>query len=51
MAKISSQQLAFQTQLLDPELVFPSVGFMNFVSTWLIRQVDPTKKHPNPLVS
>ncbi|KAF7346366.1 U-box domain-containing protein [Mycena sanguinolenta] len=31
-----------------PELVFRSIGFTNFLSTWLIRQVDPAKKHPNP---
>ncbi|KAJ6508731.1 ubiquitin elongating factor core-domain-containing protein [Mycena sanguinolenta] len=49
MAKIRMQQLAFEAQLLDPELVFRSIGFTNFLSTWLIRQVDPAKKHPNPL--
>ncbi|KAJ7250831.1 ubiquitin elongating factor core-domain-containing protein [Mycena haematopus] len=48
MAKIRMQQLAFEAQLLDPELVFRSIGFTNFLSTWLIRQVDPAKKHPNP---
>ncbi|KAJ6585038.1 ubiquitin elongating factor core-domain-containing protein [Mycena capillaripes] len=49
MGKIRMQQLAFEAQLLDPELVFRSIGFTNFLSTWLIRQVDPNKKHPNPL--
>ncbi|KAJ7672776.1 ubiquitin elongating factor core-domain-containing protein [Mycena rosella] len=48
MGKIRMQQLAFEAQLLDPELVFRSIGFTNFLSTWLIRQVDPAKKHPNP---
>ncbi|KAJ7814016.1 hypothetical protein B0H14DRAFT_2187883, partial [Mycena olivaceomarginata] len=48
MAKIRMQQLAFEAQLLDPELVFCSIGFTNFLSTWLIRQVDPAKKHPQP---
>ncbi|KAJ7044177.1 ubiquitin conjugation factor E4 [Mycena alexandri] len=48
MAKIRMQQLAFEAQLLDPELVFRSIGFTNFLSTWLIRQADPNKKHPNP---
>jgi len=33
---------------MDPELVFRSIGFTNFLSTWLIRQVDPNKTHPNP---
>ena len=48
--KIRSQQMAFETGLLDPEMVFRSIGFTNFLSTWLIRQVDPKKTHPNPLV-
>ncbi|KAJ7761518.1 ubiquitin conjugation factor E4 [Mycena maculata] len=48
MGKIRMQQLAFEAQLLDPELVFRSIGFTNFLSTWLIRQADPVKKHPNP---
>ncbi|KAJ7095825.1 ubiquitin elongating factor core-domain-containing protein [Mycena belliarum] len=48
LGKIRMQQLAFEAQLLDPELVFRSIGFTNFLSTWLIRQVDPANKHPNP---
>ena len=48
--KIRSQQLAFEAGLLDPEMVFRSIGFTNFLSTWLIRQVDPVKMHPSPLV-
>jgi len=47
MGKIKTQQLAFQVQLLDPELVFRTVGFINFASAWLIRLVDPKKSHPN----
>jgi len=50
MAKIQSQQLAFQAQLLEPELVFRSIGFTAFLSTWLIRLVDPKKTHPKPIV-
>ncbi|KAG5338950.1 hypothetical protein C0989_005506 [Termitomyces sp. Mn162] len=46
--KIRIQQLAFQTQLCDPEFTFRSVGFTIFLSTWVIRQVDPKKTHPNP---
>lgn len=49
-AKIKMQQLAFEAGLLDPELVFRSIGFTNFLSTWLIRQADPRKTHPNPTV-
>lgn len=48
--KIRSHQLAFETQLLDPELVFRSIGFTNFLSTWVIRQADPRKAHPNPVI-
>jgi ubiquitin conjugation factor E4 B len=50
MGKIQSQQLAYRVQILDPELVFRTVGFINFVSTWLIRIVDPKKSHPNSTV-
>ncbi|GLB38346.1 putative ubiquitin elongating factor core [Lyophyllum shimeji] len=49
-AKIRSQQLAYEAQLTDPEFVFRSLGFTNFLSTWLIRQADPNKSHPNPPV-
>ena len=48
--KIYAAQLAYETQLADPELVFRSISFANLVSTWLIRQVDPLKKHPNPTI-
>ncbi|KAG1751124.1 ubiquitin elongating factor core-domain-containing protein [Suillus lakei] len=50
MSKIQSQQLAYRVQLLDPELVFRYIGFTSFVSTWLIRSVDPRGTHPNPVV-
>ncbi|KAL0579137.1 Ubiquitin conjugation factor E4 [Marasmius crinis-equi] len=46
--KIRASQLAYEAQLLDPELVWKSIGFTTFLSTWLIRQVDPKKTHPNP---
>ncbi|EAU86067.1 ubiquitin conjugation factor E4 [Coprinopsis cinerea okayama7 len=49
-AKIKMQQLAFQAALTDPDLVFHSLGFTNFLSTWVIRQADPTQKHPSPTV-
>ncbi|KAF8073720.1 ubiquitin conjugation factor E4 [Lyophyllum atratum] len=49
-AKIRSRQLTYEAQLTDPEFVFRSLGFTNFLSTWLIRQVDPKKSHPNPPV-
>ncbi|KAG7088410.1 hypothetical protein E1B28_012407 [Marasmius oreades] len=46
--KIRAAQLAYEAQLLDPELVYRSISFTNFLSTWLIRQVDLKKTHPNP---
>ena len=48
--KIFAAQLAYETQLADPELIFRSISFVNLVSTWLIRQVDPLRKHPNPTI-
>ncbi|KAI6042671.1 ubiquitin elongating factor core-domain-containing protein [Pisolithus marmoratus] len=50
MAKIQAHQLAFRVQLLEPDLVFRYIGFTNFVSTWLIRKVDPRGSHPQPVV-
>lgn len=49
--KLRAQQMAFQAGLTDPELMFSSINFTTFLSTWLIRQADPTKKHPNPIVA
>ena len=48
--KVEAAQLAFQTQLAEPELIFRALSFVNFVSTWLIRLADPTHKHPSPSV-
>ncbi|KAF7314288.1 U-box domain-containing protein [Mycena kentingensis (nom. inval.)] len=48
LGKIRMQQLSYEAQLLDPELVFRSITFTNFLSTWLIRQAEPNKRHPNP---
>ncbi|KAI0697911.1 ubiquitin conjugation factor E4 [Cytidiella melzeri] len=48
--KLEACQLAFQTQLAEPELVFRGITFANFVSTWLIRLVDPRHAHPNTTV-
>ncbi|TFY76233.1 hypothetical protein EWM64_g7779 [Hericium alpestre] len=50
MAKVQSQAAAAGTQLLDPETLFRSASFNTFVTTWLIRYVDPRKAHPKPLV-
>ncbi|KIO02810.1 hypothetical protein M404DRAFT_27705 [Pisolithus tinctorius Marx 270] len=50
IAKIQAHQLAFRVQLLEPDLVFRYIGFTNFVSTWLIRKVDPRGSHPQPIV-
>ncbi|KAI0769012.1 ubiquitin conjugation factor E4 [Trametes elegans] len=43
-------QYAYEAQLGEPELVFRTISFVNFVSTWVIRFVDPQKQHPNPPV-
>ncbi|KAI8994147.1 ubiquitin conjugation factor E4 [Trametes punicea] len=43
-------QMAYEVQLGEPELVFRTISFVNFVSTWIIRFVDPRKRHPNPTV-
>ncbi|KAF9483478.1 hypothetical protein BDN70DRAFT_873762 [Pholiota conissans] len=48
--KIKAQQLAYDAGLLDPDMTFRSIGFTNFLSTWLIRQIDLRKTHPSPLV-
>ncbi|KAF9241107.1 ubiquitin elongating factor core-domain-containing protein [Melanogaster broomeanus] len=50
MAKIQANQLAFRVQLLEPDFVFRYIGFTNFVSTWLLRRVDPKGLHPTPTV-
>jgi len=48
--KIRAQQLAYAVQLCDPELVFRSIQFVNFVSAWLIRSVDPTHSYPKKTI-
>ncbi|PBK97395.1 hypothetical protein ARMGADRAFT_987069 [Armillaria gallica] len=50
IAKIRASEFAYQAQLLDPELVIRTLGFTNFLSTWLVRQADPKKTHPNPQI-
>ncbi|KAK0221612.1 ubiquitin elongating factor core-domain-containing protein [Armillaria fumosa] len=50
IAKIRASEFAYQAQLLDPELVIRTIGFTNFLSTWLVRQADPKKSHPNPQI-
>lgn len=50
-SEIGSSQFAFRTTLEDPEFVFRCLAFANFVSTWILRFVDPTQKHPDPNLS
>lgn len=50
LSKVKSTSYSFTVQLLDPEHVFRSMAFATFVSTWVVRFVDPRKKHPSPLV-
>ncbi|KAI0632350.1 ubiquitin conjugation factor E4 [Trametes polyzona] len=47
---LAAAMRAYETQLGEPELVFRTISFVNFVSTWVIRFVDPRKQHPNPLI-
>lgn len=35
-----------EVQLLDPEYLTRSIGFINLVMAWLVRMADPTQKHP-----
>jgi hypothetical protein len=42
--------MAGLTQLYDPEFLFRNNTFTSFVTTWLIRYVDPKKAHPTPIV-
>ena len=48
MAKVHQSLFAYQVQLADPEYMYRNIGFTNFLSIWLIRLVDPLKKHPDP---
>ncbi|KAH9480417.1 Ubiquitin conjugation factor E4 [Psilocybe cubensis] len=48
--KVRIQQFTFEAGLMEQDLVFRSIGFTNFLATWLIRQADPKKTHPNPPV-
>ena len=47
---LTSKSYSFTVQLLDPDHVSRSVVFATFVSTWIVRFVDPEKTHPNPPV-
>jgi ubiquitin conjugation factor E4 B len=51
MQKVRAAQLTFEAQLLEPEFVFQALGFTHFLSTWVIRQAEPSHKHPNPQVT
>ncbi|KAI0823925.1 ubiquitin conjugation factor E4 [Trametes gibbosa] len=45
---LAAAMRAYEAQLGEPELIFRTISFVNFVSTWVIRFVDPRKQHPNP---
>ena len=47
---LRSKTSSFTVQLLDPDHVSRSMVFVTYVSTWIVRFVDPEKKHPNPPV-
>ncbi|KIJ54955.1 hypothetical protein M422DRAFT_153298 [Sphaerobolus stellatus SS14] len=50
MDKLHQAIFAYQVQLADDEYTFRNVGFTTFLSTWLIRIVDPKKSHPSPTI-
>lgn len=50
LSKLRSKSYSFTVQLFDPDHVSRLMVFVTFVSTWLVRFVDPEKKHPNPPV-
>jgi ubiquitin conjugation factor E4 B len=49
-SEVGAAQVAFRTALEDPEFVFRSLAFANFVSTWILRTVDPRGRHPEPVL-
>lgn len=50
MSKITAAQTAAATQLLDPEVLYKGNTFISFVTTWIVRYVDPKRTHPKPMV-
>jgi ubiquitin conjugation factor E4 B len=46
-SQVGASQFAYRTALEDPEFAFRSLAFANFVSTWILRFVDPKKTHPD----
>lgn len=41
---------AYDTQLLDPDLVSRTMTFQTFVMTWFVRMVDPTHSYPKNMI-
>ena len=41
-----SQKHAMEVQLLDPEYLTRTIGFVNLVMAWLVRMADPKQQHP-----
>jgi ubiquitin conjugation factor E4 B len=50
-AELGAAQLAARAALEDGEVAFRALGFVNFVSTWILRLVDPAGAHPAPSVA
>nr|ODN80157.1 ubiquitin-conjugation factor E4 B [Cryptococcus depauperatus CBS 7841] len=42
---------AYDTQLLDRNMIRITVSFLSFLMTWLIKLVDPTKQYPSRPIS
>lgn len=41
-----SMKHAMEVQLLDPEYLTRTIGFVNLVMAWLVRMADPKQQHP-----
>ncbi|GAA5939856.1 ubiquitin-ubiquitin ligase UFD2 [Sporobolomyces koalae] len=42
-----SHLLCYEVQLLDPDYLSKCVSYTNLMMSWLVRLVDPNKKHPH----
>ncbi|KAH8924887.1 hypothetical protein BT69DRAFT_1349120 [Atractiella rhizophila] len=49
--QLESFLMAMEAQLLHPEFLAKTIGFLNLAMTWLVRLVDPKGKHPNPQIT
>lgn len=50
LATLHASLHAYDTQLLDPVFYRLNLNFMIFMMTWFVRLVDPTHRHPSPMI-